>query len=104
MLEFLENGLRYVFPAEPGAIQRGMVTGHSALPLNKYISAEEIYVWSWAEGKSRGQAIDPLHHSVPAACVEDSALYEVLALTDALRLGRVREKKQAMEELRRRIL
>ncbi|MCK4558793.1 MAG: hypothetical protein KAV45_03345 [Calditrichia bacterium] len=99
LLDFLEHGLRYVYPAEPGAIQRGMPTAHSALPLNNYISAEESYVWPWAEGEARGQAIEPLHPGVPGACAKDPVLYEFLALVDAIRLGRVREKQQAMNEL-----
>ena len=61
LLDFLQHGLRYVFPAEPGAIQRGMPTAHNAPPLNQHISAEEPYVWPWAEGEARGQAIEPLH-------------------------------------------
>ena len=104
LLDFLEHGLRYVYPAEPGAIQRGMPTAHSAPPLNRHISTEESYVWPWAEGETRGQAIEPLHPGVPGACSKDPVLYESLALVDALRLGRVREKQQAMEELRKRIL
>lgn len=104
LLDFLEHGLRYVYPAEPGAIQRGMLTAHSAPPLKNYISAEESYVWSWAEGQSRGQVVEPLHPEVPGACVKDTVLYELLALVDAIRLGRVREKQQAIEELRKRIL
>jgi predicted transcriptional regulator len=104
LLDFLEHGLRYVYPAEPGAIQRGVPTAHSAPPLNRHISTEESYVWPWAEGETRGQAIEPLHPGVPGACSKDPVLYESLALVDALRLGRVREKQQAMEELRKRIL
>jgi len=104
LLEFLEHGLCYVFPAKPGAIQRGLPTAHSAPPLISLISAEESYVWPWAEGRARGQAIEPLHRGVPDACVKDRLLYELLALTDALRLGRVREKELAMEALRERIL
>lgn len=104
LLDFLEHGLRYVFPGEPGAIQRGMPTAHSAPPLNSAILSEETYVWPWAEGEARGQVIEPLHPGVPLACAKDSALYELLALVDAIRLGRAREKQQAMEELRERIL
>ena len=104
LLDFLEYGLRYVYPAEPGAIQRGMPTAHNAPPLNNIISAEESYVWPWAEGDTRGQAIEPLHPGVPGACLKDPSLYELLALTDALRLGRIREKQQAIEELRIRLL
>ena len=104
LLDFLEHGLRYVYPAEPGAIQRGLPTAHSAPPLNNIILAEESYVWPWAEGETRGQAIEPLHPGVPGACIKDTALYALLALTDALRLGRMREKQQAIDELRIRIL
>ncbi len=103
LLDFLEYGLLYVYPAEPGAIQRGMPTAHSAPPLNKYISAEESYVWPWAEGEARGQAIEPLHPGVPVACTKDQVLYELLTLVDAIRLGRVREKQQAINELHKRI-
>lgn len=104
LLEFLAYGLCYVYPAEPGAIQRGLPTAHNAPPLKNIILSEESYVWPWAEGEIRGQAIEPLHPGVPGACIKDSALYELLALTDALRLGRRREKQQSIDELRIRLL
>jgi len=104
ILDFLEYGIRYVYPVEPGTNQRGMATAHSAAPLNRIISAKDIYVWPLAQGTERGQAIQPLHPGVPEACTRDPRLYELLALVDALRLGRVREQQLAMEELRQRIL
>jgi hypothetical protein len=104
LLDFLEHGLQYVFPAEIGSIQRGMPTAHSAPPLDKIIAGEEIFVWPWANGKIRGQAIEPLHPRVPEACAKDTRLYEFLALVDALRLGKAREKKQAISELRLKII
>jgi len=104
LLEFLIYGLRYVFPAEAGSIQRGMLTAHSAPPLNNLIVSNETYVWPWGMGKERGQAIELLHPEVPEVCSRDPVLYELLALVDALRLGRAREKKHAIEELKKRIL
>ena len=104
LLDFLEFGLRYVFPVEPGAIQRGMPTAHSAPPLTNIISANDSYVWPWAGGQSRGQAVEPLHPAVPSACANDPILYELLTLADALRIGRARERQQAIKELRRRLL
>ena len=104
LLEFLEHGLRYVFPVKAGAIQRGMPTAHSAPPLKDVVLSDEPYVWPWAKGRVRGQTVEPLHHGVPAACAEDLQLYELLALTDVLRLGRARERRQAVEALRQRIL
>ena len=104
LLDFLEHGLRYVYPAEPGAIQRGMFTAHNAPPLNRFIESDDQYVWPDAEGEHRGQVIEALHPNVPQACKKDPNLYELLALVDSIRLGRVREQQIAIKELRQRIL
>lgn len=104
LLDFIEFGLRYVFPAEPGAIQRGMATAISGPPLNQKIISDTAFVWPWVDGQERGQAIAPLHPGVPDACSHDTALYEILTLIDAIRLNKSREKQIAMEELRMRIL
>jgi len=104
LLDFIESGLRYVFPAEPGAVQRGMATAISGPPLNKQFSPEVGFVWPWAEGKERGQAIAPLPPGVPQASLQDPLLYEMLALVDAIRLNRARETQAALAELRKRIL
>lgn len=103
LLEFLEHGLKYVFPQHPGAIVRGIATAYSAPPLIHAIQSSEHVVWPYAEGTIRGQAIEALHPNVPAACLEDKDLYELLALADALRIGRKREKSLAIEELKKRL-
>ncbi len=103
LVEFLQHGLKYVFPQKPGALVRGIPTAHAAPPLQQLIQSDELYVWQWAEGKTRGQSVEPLHPAVPKACLRDAKLYELLALTDALRLGRVREQKLAIEELQKRM-
>lgn len=103
LIDFLEYGLRYVYPQRPGALVRGIPTAHSASPLNETIVSDEPYVWPYAEGEVRGQAIEPLHPKVPEACLKDPSFYELLSLCDALRVGRVREKKIAIEELKNRI-
>lgn len=102
--EFIIHGLSYVFPQQPGAIVRGILTAHSAAPLNQIISASEKYVWPYARGNERGQAVIPLYNSVVEAAMKDNDLYELLALVDALRIGRVREKELAKTELKKRIL
>jgi len=102
--DFLKYGLSYVFPQKPGPIVRGMPTAHSALPLNKKIISEEQFVWPYAAGKVRGHGIVPLYSSVPDAAMNDSALYELLALVDAVRVGRTREKDLALKELEKRIV
>lgn len=103
LLEFLKFGLKYVYPERPGAIVRGMPTAHSGPPLKDLIAGSEIYVWPDAEGVVSGQKIEPLHPKVPLACKKDSKLYELLAMVDALRTGKIREQELAAEELERRI-
>jgi len=102
-LEFVEHGLKYVFPAIPGSIVRGMPTAHSALPLENLIQSSEDFVWPDARGISRGQSIEPLHPGVVQAAKKDNLLYGLLALTDAIRVGKSREKKLAFDEIKKRI-
>lgn len=105
LLEFLVHGLRYVFPAERGALTRGLPTAHAAPPLNAQLVAdgEPPPVWPDAEGTVRGEELRPLYRSVPGAARRDPALYELLALVDAVRGGRARERKLAIAELEARL-
>lgn len=104
LMEFLQYGIRYIYPQQPGALVRGIVTGHSAPPLNKIIISEEPYVWPSAKGTVRGQSIIPLYPSVIEAVKSDHKLYELLALVDAIRVGKAREKDIAIQELKVRIV
>lgn len=97
LIDFIKSGLRYVYPQRPGALSRGMATAHSAPPLNEKIMSEEHYVWPYAHGKLRGQVIEPLHPKLPEACLKDPELYELMALTDAIRVGKARERNLAIE-------
>jgi hypothetical protein len=104
LLEFLFYGLKYVFPAEPGKMVRGIATAHSAPPLNKHIKGGfDIYVWQYDEGNCKGQQIEPLYKTVPEASLVDNDLYELLTIVDALRVGKVRELKLAKVELEKRL-
>jgi hypothetical protein len=84
---------------------RGIATSYAAAPLNQFIARgeEPIPVWPFAEGKQRGVELAPLYPTVPFAALRDPALYELLAITDALREGRARERKIAEEQLRLRL-
>jgi len=96
--EFIIHGIKYAFPADIGPPERGMPTAHSAPPLSDLIvSSDEEYVWPYANGTRRGISISPLYSSIPFACEADTRLYELLALIDAIRIGRVRERKLAEE-------
>lgn len=98
---FLIHGVRYAFPAERGGLTRGMATSVGAPPLNRLLvgKSEPPPVWPLAQGKVRGYEFQPLYKSVPLAASRDGKLYELLALVDALRDGRVRERSLASHEL-----
>jgi predicted transcriptional regulator len=104
IMEFLQYGLKYVYPQLPGALVRGMPTAWAAPPLSEHIISEEQVVWPFAEGTVRGQAVEPLYAGIPRACLLDTRLYELLALTDALRIGKARERNMAVEELTKRLI
>ena len=104
--EFLFHGVPYAFPATQGAPTRGVPTSHMAAPLKALVAASPEPlgpVWPDGEGKVRGYAIDPLHPSAPSAAMADPAFHDILALIDALRDGRMRERQLARGELHRRI-
>lgn len=103
LIDFLRFGLPYVYPQQPGSIVRGLPTAHSAEPLKGMIQSEEPYVWPYSKGTVRGQAVEPLHSNVPEACLKDKVFYEYMALCDAIRLGKVREKNLAIKELEKRL-
>ena len=99
--EFLVHGAKYSFPAKPGELTRGLPTSYAAPPLNQLIEAgsEPPPVWPFAEGRQRGVSLAPLHKSAPVAALRDPVLYELLALIDAIRAGRARERNLAEKEL-----
>lgn len=99
LYEFLIYGIKYAFPAEPGPIVRGIATAHSAIPLSKIFHTNDIYVWGDPNGNVRGHSIEPLYKSVVKAVKDDTLLYMILALIDAIRVGRSRERNIAQQEL-----
>jgi hypothetical protein len=104
ILEFLQFGLKYVFPPKRGGIGRGVLTAPCAAPLSGklVVDSDDYFVWPSPEGSAKGQEIEPLYHSVPKAVKNDPELYELLVLVDAVRLGRPKELRLATEELKRR--
>ena len=103
--EFLIHGLKYAFPAEHGHVTRGIQTSYAAAPLKSQIAMSNDLppVWPWAEGDTRGVGLEPLYRKVPEAALRDSELYELLALVDAIRDGRARERRIAEQNLVRRL-
>lgn len=98
--DFLIHGFRFVFPVRPGHLTRGIPTAHSAEPLASLVKSVEPVVWPFAEGTVRGQAVEPIYPNVVLAASKDPLLHELLALVDALRIGRARERELALKALK----
>lgn len=104
LLEFLEHGIKYVFPQQPGAMVRGVPTAHSHPLIKGQFISELDYVWPDPKGDSIGLMIEPLYQRQAEAIREDGTLYYLLALLDMLRVGKSREKKYAIDELKKALL
>jgi len=103
--EFLVHGVKYAFPVERGGMVRGIPTAHAAPPLNQLLvpGSEPPPVWPSPAGSMRGTEFSPLYKNVPEASQRDPELYKLLALVDAIRDGRARERELAITELAARI-
>ena len=104
--EFLVHGARYAFAPGRLGVTRGLPTAHAAPVLAGRIVAgpdDLPLVWPDAEGEVRGEGLEPIYRSAPQAARADPRLYQLLALLDALRVGRARERKLAQELLEREL-
>lgn len=107
--EFLVHGVKYAFAPDIGAVARGIPTGFSAgvlsHPLVPDLDERDAHVWPHPEGQVRGTSLAPLYPAAAEAARKDDALYAALALLDAIRIGRARERllaeKMLLEMLRR---
>jgi hypothetical protein len=103
-VDLLQYGIAMIFPQQTGSVVRGIPTAHSAPPLSSLIQSDEQYVWPYAKGNVRGHSIQPLYNSVLPVIEQDRELYELLALVDALRVGKAREKNLAIDLLKKKML
>lgn len=101
LAEFAVHGVRYVWPAQPGPVKRGVPTSFGVEPLAGKIAAavDEAPVWGHPAGKARGPSLSPIYRSAPQAALVDPALHRLLALQDAIRAGRARERALAAQLL-----
>lgn len=99
--ELLIHAVKYVFVPDLGPPTRGMPTAHAAPVLKNDLAydAESAYVWPDANGHAKGIELSPLSKSAPHAAKMDEDLYAALALLDAIRIGRSRERKMAEDRL-----
>jgi hypothetical protein len=96
--ELAIHALRFVVPARLGPLVPGVPAAWAAEPMASTIrssGAEPPPVWPYAEGRVRGQAIEPLHPAAPEAVEGWSEFGEILALLDSLRAGDPRVRRVA---------
>lgn len=100
LAEFAVHGAKYAFSAEKLPVSVGVPTSHSAPAFaGVFAPGSDDWVWPHPNGTARGQGLEPLHPSAPFAAMQDAKLYEMLALFDALRVGRARERGMALKRL-----
>lgn len=107
LLDFLEHGVRVVFPATPASMALGFPTGAAAFPGVEGLPEPEPrgtwWVWPSPAGTTRGLSMAPLYPTLPEAVSDDDWLRQTLAAIDLLRAGRAREIRWARTELARRL-
>jgi hypothetical protein len=98
---FLVHGVPHAFPANLGEVTRGMPTAWASPAMSgKNIASDQLPpVWPDPEGRVQGASVQPLYSSVPGAARRDPELYDLLALVDAMRIGRAREREFAEKEI-----
>lgn len=100
LAEFALHGAKYAFPGARLSLAVGVPTSHSAPAFaGEFAPGSTDFVWPHPNGSVRGVGLEPLHPSVPFAAMQDAKLYEMLALFDALRVGKARERGMALERL-----
>ncbi len=104
LMEFLEHGIRYVFPQAPGAIVKGIATAHSHSFFKNKLISDKNYVWPDTQGEIVGLTIEPFYLKQVEAVKSDPILYEFLALVDVIRVGRVREVQVSLKQLNHLLL
>jgi hypothetical protein len=104
-LEYVVYGLKYVCPARLGEQTRGLATAWALPAVSKglVVADGDEPVWPWHNGTTRGPAVEPLYRSVPEAASRDVELHELLAVVDLIRIGRARDRQQAIVLLKQRL-
>jgi hypothetical protein len=100
LFEFIEHGVKYAFPGELGPRSLGIPTAYSSAELGDEIIVEEAVVWATARGSVVGDTLTPLYPKAIMLPERWSRLYDALALVDAIRIGRTRERTLAVQKLR----
>lgn len=103
--DFVLHGASYCYPAVRGEVTIGFPTAYAVAPLREQMlfASDLPPVWPHPEGVERGATLMPLYEKLPLVAKNDPALYELLALFDALRMGQARERELATKLLEERL-
>lgn len=103
--EFASHGVMYAFPGFLGPVTRGIATASGGPSLRDQLitTDEAVPVWPYALASQRGPALYPLYPSIPSIAERDPALYDVLTLIDAVRIGAARERELALNLIAQRL-
>ena len=97
--DLLVYTVRHVYPVKLGPPARGVPTATSAPMLTDMVRSNDNLVWPNDRGSKLGTSVTPLHNQVPLAALESPNFYEIMALIDVFRLGRIRECREAQIRL-----
>jgi len=103
LLEFLEHGVKYVFPQQPGTMTKGIATAHSHASIKHNFVSDLDFVWPDMKGDMMGLQIEPFYPKQVLAAKADPYFYELMALMDVVRLGKIREVNYAVKQLKKYI-
>lgn len=104
LMEFLEHGVKYVFPQQPGTMVKGIPTAHSQKAIKDNFISDINYVWSDPKGEIMGLQIEPFYPKQVQAAKNDGVFYELMALLDIVRVGKIREVNYAVSQLKKYVL
>ena len=97
----LEHSLRWIAPGTIGNWELGLPTAHAAGVLSAGLVGDaDPLVIPLHHGPMRGRAVTPIHPRAPQAAGKDPKLHNLLAIVDALRVGRARDREAALAQLR----
>ena len=87
--QLLTHGVRFVFPASKGTLAHGVPTAYSAPPLSAEVDALDVLVWSAPLHPAAvlGFSIAPLYRGAHTLIDRSPRTYQMLAVTDTLRLA-----------------
>jgi len=100
LLEFIEYGIQYVFPALPGPIGNGIrVRLDQTSSLSR--GSDIPFVWRHSSDQIMGQTIQPLYPSIPKAVTAQPVFHNIIGLVDMIRIGDLSSRDKLVRMLKR---